>query len=438
MSVVAERLEAAGLLPDEARRKAELFVSVDAALANLRGKDRGGPAGRWFVPGRIEVLGRHMGEGGGRSLLAALGRGICIAAAPREDALLRIADAGRGLSAELPLDAPARGPESRWERSAIAVAAFLARDEPGLRGADVALASDLPRAAGLSSSTAFAAALLAALAAANRQAKRPEGRELLRSPESLAAAVGAIDDRSGGEKSAGRGCEDAAAIAGGRAGEITQWAFRPARQERSLPLDDDWRFVVAASGVAVDRAAARALSSRLAEATGALLALWNRSTGRSDATLFSALATGPDAAERLRRLVLALHVPGFETPFLAARLDQFVEEALVLVPAAGDLLARGEVPRLEEPVARATELAENWLGPFRPEPAWLARSALQLGAVAASSFGGSAPSVWALIRTGDAEPFRRRWAEGYGREHPGAAAASRFFATRPGPSILRL
>ena len=438
MSGVAERLEVAGLLPDEARRKAEVFAGVDAALETWRTANRGVPVERRFVPGRIEVLGRHMGAGGGRSLLAALGRGVCIAAAPREDALLRIRDAGRGLSAELPLDAPPQRRESGWERSALAAAALLSRDVPNLRGADVALGSDLPRGAGLSSSTAFAAGILAVLAAVNRGDDRSGGRDLLGSPERLAAAIGAIEESSGEEEGDAGGSPDAAAIAGARAGAVSQWAFRPLRHERFLPLDDVWRFVVAVSGVSGDRTEARGLFRRSAESAEAILALWNRSTGRKDATLFSALATGPDAHERLRRLVRALPVPRFEATFLEARLAQFVEEALELVPAAGDLIARGEVARLEEPVARSAALAERCFGAWRPEPAFLARSALRLGACAASCFGGSAPSVWALVATVEAGAFRRRWAEDYGREHPGPAAASRFFATRPGPSIVRI
>lgn len=33
---------------------------------------------RWFVPGRLEVLGKHTDDAGGRSLLAAVDRGITI------------------------------------------------------------------------------------------------------------------------------------------------------------------------------------------------------------------------------------------------------------------------------------------------------------------------------------------------------------------------
>ena len=48
------------------------------------------------------------------------------------------------------------------------------------------------------------------------------------------------------------GSEDQTAILCCRAGEISQYAFRPVRHERSVPLHDDWAFVVASSGMAAE------------------------------------------------------------------------------------------------------------------------------------------------------------------------------------------
>ena len=48
---------------------------------------------RWFVPGRLEVLGKHTDYAGGRSLLAAVDRGITVT----------LDDADHGLTAHLSL-----------------------------------------------------------------------------------------------------------------------------------------------------------------------------------------------------------------------------------------------------------------------------------------------------------------------------------------------
>ena len=59
---------------------------------------------RVFVPGRIEILGKHTDYAGGRSITCAAERGFAVAYAPRADAVLRIVDAHDGRRLDLPLD----------------------------------------------------------------------------------------------------------------------------------------------------------------------------------------------------------------------------------------------------------------------------------------------------------------------------------------------
>ncbi len=448
MSGVEEPLVAAGLLPAEARRKRELFGPVDAALRALDPAADSDGARRWFVPGRIEVLGKHTDYAGGRSLLCAVGRGICISARPRADRVLRVADAGRGLSTEVPLEPSLVPASTGWGVYVETVAARVARNFPGgLRGADVAISSDLPRASGLSSSSALVVALFTALADLNDLAARAEYAASIRTPEDLGGYLGCLENGRGfgalaGDRGVGTfgGSEDQTAILCCRAGEIAQYAFCPVRLERAMPLGAEWSFVVASSGVASDKTgAARDRYNRLSLAVEAILALWNRSTGRRDESLFGALANGPDVPDRLRNLVGLIPVPDFPPAFLADRLEQFLEEALEIVPAVGDLLAKGEVWLAGEPVDRSQALAERCLGNQVPETIALARSARELGAAAASAFGGGfGGSVWALVPTEGADAFRRRWAESYAAAFPAVTEQSRFFVTRPGPAVVRL
>ncbi len=447
MTNVEERLVAAGLLPAEARRKRELFAEVDEALRALRAGEGSGEVRRWFVPGRIEVLGKHTDYAGGRSLLCAVGRGFCVSASARRDAVVRIADAGRGLTAEVPLDAALDPSASGWTVYARTVAARMARNFPNLGGANIALASDLPRASGMSSSSALVVALFTAIADWNRLPERPEWAASIGSAEDLGGYLGCLEngrsfDALTGDRGVGTygGSEDQTAILCCRAGEIAQYAFCPVRHERSMPLESDWSFVVASSGVASDKTGdARESYNRLSLAVTAILGLWNRSTGRRDETLFGALANGPDVPDRIRRLLRAFPVADFQPGFLAGRFDQFVEESLVLIPAVGDLLEKGEVGLIGEAVERSQQLAERCLGNQVPETVALARSARELGALAASAFGGGfGGSVWALVRTESAEAFRRRWAEGYARAFPAVTEQSRFFVTRPGPAVVGL
>jgi galactokinase len=445
---LAAVLQGEGLSESEARRKGELFEQVGAALAPFEAAGTKGPARRWFIPGRIEVLGKHTDYAGGRSLLCTAGRGFCVAALPRADRIVRITDVARGLTTEVPLDAGLAPDATGWEIYVQAVAARVARNFPGdLRGAEIALASDLPRASGLSSSSALVVSLFTAIAAVNTLESHPSYAENIRGPEDLGAYLGGVENGRGfrgldGEDGVGThgGSEDHIAIVSSRHGEVAQFVFDPARRERTIPLEEDWSFVIGASGIPADKSGdAREKYNRLPLAMAAILDLWNRSAKRADASLLEAVTEVPDARERIRNLLRVLPVRDFSPNFLTGRLDQFLEESLELIPQVGDLLARGEVVLTGPLVDRSQELAERCLENQIPETVTLARSARQLGAAAASAFGGGfGGSVWALVRTPDADSFRKRWAERYAQEFPHPTQRSRFFTTRPGPPAFEI
>jgi galactokinase len=439
-------LEEAGLTAAEARRKRELFSGVDAAFAAAAGSP---PQARWFVPGRVELLGKHTDYAGGRSLLCAVGRGFCVAASPRNDGILRVLDAGRSLAAEVPLD-PALVPSaSGWRVYLETVASRLARNFSGLRGADVAIASDLPRASGLSSSSALVVALFTALSEVNALQERPEYRESIASAEDLGGYLGALENGHAfgglpGEHGVGTfgGSEDQTAILCSRAGMVAQYSFCPVRRERTVPLPDGWTLVVASSGIASDKTGdVRDRYNRLSLAATAILELWNRSARRTDESLMAAATGAPEAPERIRNLLRVIPVPGegFTPEFLTGRFDQFLEESTSLVPAVASWLAKDEVVPIGPLVDRSQELAEKGLGNQIPETVLLQRSARALGAAAASAFGGGfGGSVWAIVRSEDADGFRKRWGEAYAEAFPNPTGRSRFFATKPGPSVVRL
>ena len=123
----------------------------------------------FFVPGRIEVLGKHTDYAGGRSLLAAIERGIRIEVEPRADAIVRVTDTRSGEEATFALDPAIEPAAGHWSNYPMTVARRLARNFPAARhGADLAFASDLPPAAGMSSSSALIVATYLALAAVNQ------------------------------------------------------------------------------------------------------------------------------------------------------------------------------------------------------------------------------------------------------------------------------
>src|SRR5262249_2075418 len=128
-----------------------------------------------WVPGRIEFLGKHTDYAGGRSLLCAAERGFAVVSAARDDRAVRVHDACSGESAKGWLSTAITAHAGHWSSYPTTVARRVARNfGPKLRGVDIAFASDLPPAAGLSSSSALIIATFFALAKANDLESRIE------------------------------------------------------------------------------------------------------------------------------------------------------------------------------------------------------------------------------------------------------------------------
>jgi galactokinase len=426
---VEESLVAAGLSAEEAARKTRLFEAAKRRLDSLGGES--GEESRWFIPGRIEVFGKHTDYAGGRSLLCAVERGFCVVARPRADQFVQIVDAALKVEADFDFSEDAARPGEDWAAYPASVVRRIARDFPGpLRGADIAFASDLPRSAGLSSGSALVVAVFTTLASFNSLEKHPAYRANIRSADDVAGYLGAVENGRdfgslGGVRGVGTfgGSEDHTAILRCRAGTLSQYSFCPVRLEREASLPRDWTFAVASSGVAAEKAgAARERYNRLSLATGEILDTWRKA---------GEIVSAPAGAERVRRIL-------GESP-LSGRFEQFVEESEILVPAAAEAFARQDAAALREVAARSQAGAEGGLGNQIPETIALVASALSLGAIAASAFGaGFGGSVWAVIPIGKAGAFRSSWERDYRRSFSGSGPPAEFFLTGAGPGRLAL
>ena len=441
-----ERLLLAGLSEEEVARKSRLFARASAALGKRQTL-------RLWVPGRIEFLGKHTDYAGGRSLICTVERGFAVVAAPRDDRIIRLTDAVTSNHIEIELSSSLPAAEGSWTNYAITVARRIARNFPGpLRGADIAFASDLPPAAGLSSSSALVVATFLAIADLNAISAHEEYKRSLPHAEDLAGYLGAVESGApfgalAGDRGVGTfsGSQDHTAILLSRAGSLVQYSFAPVRFERTVPLPADHVFVIGASGVLAEKTgAALELYNDQARRVHALLARWRVATGRDDATLSAALASSTNGFDRLRTIVrdpviAASTADGYEPVDLASRLDQFAAESLEIIPAAGDALESGDLQTLGDLVDRSQRGAELLLGNQVPETFHLARSARSLGATAASAFGaGFGGSVWALVRKDEAHRFVQCWQENYEARFPEPAERASFFVTAAGPAAMRL
>ena len=119
----AARLVHDGLDPVEGPAKAALYELAVQALAPT-----GSATHAWWVPGRLEVFGKHTDYAGGRTLVAAVPRGFVFASTPRADDAIVVIDATSGEQVCLGAESVQL---SGWRRYVDVVAARLRRNFPG-------------------------------------------------------------------------------------------------------------------------------------------------------------------------------------------------------------------------------------------------------------------------------------------------------------------
>ena len=122
----------------------------------FRARFGGAADGVWLAPGRANLMGEHTDYNEGFVLPFALGQGIVAAAARRADRRLVLCSAQEpGSAADVALDGLAPGQVTGWAAYPAGVAWALAAAGYQVPGACLAIDSDVPAGAGLSSSAAL-------------------------------------------------------------------------------------------------------------------------------------------------------------------------------------------------------------------------------------------------------------------------------------------
>jgi len=337
---------------------------------------------RAFVPGRIEVFGKHTDYAGGHSLVAAVPRGITVSAERSAHPGIAIHTASEG-----------------WQPYVETVARRLTRNFPGVDfSCRISLTSDLPQAAGLSSSSALVVAVAESVVACAGLEGAAAWQSNIRTLEDRASYFGCIENGSRfgtleGDAGVGTrgGSEDHAAILMSREGHLQQFSFSPLRRNRRVKMPEGWTFAIGISGVHAHKTGgARDDYNRLADPA--------RMTG--------------------------------------ARLEQFEAENGRVI-AAADAFARGDIDAIADLAVASQRDADLLLGNQVPETRDLVSLALAHGAAAASSFGaGWGGSVWALVREEDAAGFAAGWIDAYRRRHPRLASSA--FIAPPSRGVYNL
>lgn len=460
MTLLAPPATSLGRLAGRGGGREALLAPCVARLREL-GHSPDVPACAFFVPGRIEVLGKHTDYAGGRSLLCAVARGMVTVGVPRDDDVLRAADGRSGETVVATLSGPARpgarapgrdgadrgaeaaGGDTGWSPYVHAVARRIGRDFPG-PGADVAFASDLPPAAGMSSSSVLVVSLGLALGAASGRGADSSWSGRFSTREALADYLAAVEtgrpwgDLPGDEGVGTRGGgEDPVAALCARPGALVRYSFRPTSLEGRVPLPAGHVFVVAVSGVRAAKTAGAQAAYNRASDQAALLERWLAEITGRDVPLARALEDEPGGLADLAGRVRAEDPEGASS--LLARLEQLRAESVEIVPEAAAALGRGDLATFGHLVDRSQRLAEKGLGNQVPETVWLARAARERGAAASSAFGaGFGGSVWALVPEDETEGFTEALRAAYRETFPRAGARATFLVTGAAPAAARI
>jgi galactokinase len=310
-------------------------------------------------------------------------------------------------------------------------------------GANIAIASDLPRASGMSSSSALTVGIALALIKRAGLRERPEWTNHLRRMHDLAWYLGCVEnglDFPGLPGSAGvgthGGSEDQTAILACQTDHVSLFRFVPVTPFGDTRMPADWTFVIASSGVQADKAdSVKDRYNRASNGVRALHAIWNRESGEPAQSLAAALASGSRASVQLEKWIHGDEM--FSADDLRRRLRHFMNET-VRAPRAAAAFKTADRQALGDLAAESQRDAHELLGNQIPETITLAALARDIGAFAASSFGaGFGGSVWAAVPAADAPRFGDAWVRAYAQRMPHVGMVD-WFAARPGPAATEI
>ncbi len=119
--------------------------------------------GLWAAPGRVNLIGEHTDYNDGYVLPLAIDRQVTLAAARRDDGILRVWSLQRDAPVLIELDELAPGRVQGWAAYVAGVPWALRAGSRPVGGADIVLSGNVPAGSGLASSAALECAAVLAL-----------------------------------------------------------------------------------------------------------------------------------------------------------------------------------------------------------------------------------------------------------------------------------
>jgi len=427
------------------RRALEVFESQSSPSENE-------PIHVCYVPGRIEVLGKHTDYGGGPTMVMALDRGFVIVSRLNGSDRVNVWNAATLFppsSFALKSDVASMDGWVTYPATAARRIAFNFGAHADLKGVDIAIASDLPPAGGMSSSSALIIGSFLAIAAPNELHKTELYQANIHNKIDLAMYLAVVENGLSfrglpGHRGVGTfgGSEDHTAILCCEEGSLAVNYYCPTVLERSVEFPEDWVIAVCHSGKqAVKTADAMEEYNAVSLRLGRVLSTFNETEGTEFQTMrdvvqhLSDPETGEVNYERIRGTLDGADESMAEDLF--ERFEQFSIEMTEIIPQAVAALEKQDGVHFGNCVDRSHRLSRSHLRNIVGEVDSLQKIAREEGAIAASGFGaGFGGSVYAMVRKEEADAFLERWTTRYSSAYPQYSGQSAVFLTTPaGPAF---
>eukprot|EP00927_Polykrikos_kofoidii_P019582 TRINITY_DN1916_c0_g1_i7.p1 TRINITY_DN1916_c0_g1~~TRINITY_DN1916_c0_g1_i7.p1 ORF type:complete len:520 (-),score=98.67 TRINITY_DN1916_c0_g1_i7:235-1794(-) len=480
---ISRRLLKGGLAADELHVKRALFTSAAHRLID-EGYKGSTKARAFWVPGRIEVGGKHTDYAGGRSLLGAATKGFAVVSIDREDNRFRmltaIGENSVRMVTELEVSATLEPERGHWSAyPAIAIRRFARNFELNV-GVDAAVERDLPEASGMSSSSAIICLMWMILSRRGKLTETATYKEAILTDDDLYGYLGCVENGQDygphlpGEKGVGTfgGSEDHTAIMSSQPNKLRLYSFCPTRSEGIVDVPQGLVFCIAVSGAFAEKTGdkmddynmAAFLARDAAEA-------WCLAADKQPLGGKTFVPGKANLAEIIREVSAELGVAPsdpsvrqsvgdmiskvddgrtfgpdgkdseefYTAGMLRERFEQFFDESEVLVPKLAKALKDRDFPEIKNASSESHKKTVQNLRNTIPETAWLPQHALNLGAVGASAFGaGFGGSCWAIVRKIEAKSFLEKWKDAYLTKFPRWQESSLFFQMNTGPGAFQL
>ncbi len=386
----------------------------------------------YFISGRIEFLGKHTDYCGGNSIVCAIDRGLFIKVSPNEINKIKLINEDTKEVIEFNSDGSLIGKDSSWSKYPQTVIERISHNftSKKLIGCDLIFRSDLPQAAGLSSSSALIIATFVAVSNVNNLSGFSEYQQNIKSQEDLANYLGCIENGQNfgelkGKNGVGTfgGSQDQTAIICCKTNYLSQFSFCPIERKVDLLFPEDYVFVVAVCGV-------------VAEKIGSAKDKYNRLSLLAK-EIVNKFESHLSLSQVIEKYGFEAIKAKLENKELVDRLTQFYVESFEIIPMVSELLKQGKLAEIGEIIDLSHRNADELLGNQTVETNFLQRTAREIGATAASAFGaGFGGSVYALVKKNEAENFMSEWQNFYHKSFPQNQRKSSFFITKPSQSEI--